>query len=246
MTKGLDQQSDNVETLETVEVRPTPFTDSSASTINPSKSVQTFPQSPTREELQQSLSDQSERIFFLESSLQEAASERITSQEIIDSGRLMYAQLSNAYEQLQQQGIRMCTEYEERIENLQSEVEQLRRGNFVETRILKQYKELGESARTKLKRKFRDAFVGEMNEAVKKRGLEVVHIEMRDMNDGEDKIRVNALRAHTYSELTPLEKLRVQDISDVKSIRRISNITYAALRSFAVDLSPLIFKRTIY
>ena len=206
---------------------------------NPSKSVQTLPEAPSREELQQSLHLQSDRIIFLETSLQTAEAEKVVLQGIINNGRIAYGQLYNAYEQLKQQGVRVCTEYNDQINQLQLEVEALRQGKFAETRVIKQYKELGESARTKLKRKFRDAFVVEMNDAIKKRGLEVVHIEMRDIEGTEDKIRVNAQKAHTFDQLMPLEKQRVEDISDVISIKRISNSAYAALRAFTADLVPL-------
>ena len=221
-----------------IEIRPSGTLTTLPLPSNPSKSVQTLPEAPTREELHRDLLAQSERIIFLETSLYAVEAEKMTLQGVINNGRIAYGQIYNAHEQLKTHGVRVCAEYEQKITELQSEVDELRKGKFVESRV-KPYKDLGESARTKFKRKFRDAFVSEINEAVKKRGLEVVHVEMRDKNDSEDKIRVNAQKWRTFNELTPLEKQRVEDISDLKSIRRISNSAYAALRSFAMDLVPL-------
>ena len=222
LLSSLEQVVDGEENQDVIEIRPmlraatvdstaTPSlsTTASAATLplpsNPSKSVQTRLEVPTREELHRDLLAQSERIIYLETSLYAAEAEKMTLQGMINNGRIAYGQLYNAYVQLKQHGVTVYAEYEQKINELQSEVDELRKGKFAETRV-KSYKDLGESARTKFKRKFRDAFVSEINEAVKKRGLEVVHVEMRDKNDGEDKIRVNAQKSRTFNELTPLEK----------------------------------------
>ena len=103
---------------------------------------------------------------------------------------------------------------------------------------MKKYHELGPSQQTKVKRQLKDTFAPAADHYASNRNLKLKKMIFEHTDGSEDDVVINAIPHRTYDNLNQVGMSNVGEIADAKVLTRVTDASYASLRSFYQDMPP--------
>ena len=129
-----------------------------------------------------------------------------------------------------------------RVDELQEQVNLLleEMKDFRPPKAQKKFHDLGPSQQTKVKKDLKDAFTTPADHYASNRDLKLKQLIFEHKDGTKEDVVINAVPHGTFNNLTEVGKKTVQEMGDAKVIGRVSDSSYAALRSISPKLPPLL------